>query len=302
MNGLYLTEAGLTYLSQLIDQAYQSKEDGKGLSANDFTNELKSKLDAIEAGAQVNKIEVIKINGSPVAIASKAVNIDLSSYAKKTDIAEVIRFKGEVASYSVLPSSPAEGDMYIVQAADAAHEIDAGEAVIWNGSEWVDVGGVFTVDLSDYYTKEEIEASFAAKTHTHAISDVSNLQVTLDGKATPADIEAALKDYSTTTAADSKYALKTHLHEISDVNGLQTALDGKTSPEDITEALTEYVKGSDADSKYATKSHSHGIADITDLQTSLDAKVTSTQVEEILSSSFRPMTNEEIKAAFDARK
>lgn len=42
------------------------KVTGKGLSTNDFTNELKTKLDAIETNAQKNKIEVIKDAGGQV--------------------------------------------------------------------------------------------------------------------------------------------------------------------------------------------------------------------------------------------
>ena len=38
------------------------KVEGKGLSANDFTTELKNKLNGIEAGAQVNTVTGIKGN------------------------------------------------------------------------------------------------------------------------------------------------------------------------------------------------------------------------------------------------
>lgn len=54
-------------------------EEGKGLSANDFTNELKAKLDAIEAGAQVNVIENVSMNGEALVIAEKGVNIPLAT-------------------------------------------------------------------------------------------------------------------------------------------------------------------------------------------------------------------------------
>ena len=54
-------------------------EEGKGLSSNDFTNDLKSKLDAIEAGAQVNIIENVKMNGEALSIAEKGVNIPLAT-------------------------------------------------------------------------------------------------------------------------------------------------------------------------------------------------------------------------------
>lgn len=49
---------------------------GKGLSANDFTGALMTKLEGIAAGAQVNKLESIKLNGTALAIdANKAVNV-----------------------------------------------------------------------------------------------------------------------------------------------------------------------------------------------------------------------------------
>lgn len=54
-------------------------EEGKGLSANDFTNDLKDKLDAIEAGAQVNVIENVSMNGEALVIAEKGVNIPLAT-------------------------------------------------------------------------------------------------------------------------------------------------------------------------------------------------------------------------------
>lgn len=54
-------------------------ETGKGLSTNDFTNDLKSKLDAIEGGAQANVIENVSMNGEALVIAEKGVNIPLAT-------------------------------------------------------------------------------------------------------------------------------------------------------------------------------------------------------------------------------
>ena len=50
----YLDKNGLLYLWQKIKNVFVAKESGKGLSSNDFTTELKNKLDGIAAGAQVN--------------------------------------------------------------------------------------------------------------------------------------------------------------------------------------------------------------------------------------------------------
>lgn len=53
------------------------KEEGKGLSENDFTDEDKDKLDGIEDGAQENVIEVIKRNGATLPITDKAVDVEV---------------------------------------------------------------------------------------------------------------------------------------------------------------------------------------------------------------------------------
>ena len=54
-----------------------NKETGKGLSTNDFTDTYKTKLNGIESGAQVNKIETIKVNGSTQTITNKSVDISV---------------------------------------------------------------------------------------------------------------------------------------------------------------------------------------------------------------------------------
>lgn len=61
----------------------QDKEAGKGLSTNDYTSAEKTKLSGIAANAQVNVIETVKVNGTALTPASKAVNIDLSGKVDK---------------------------------------------------------------------------------------------------------------------------------------------------------------------------------------------------------------------------
>lgn len=48
---------------------------GKGLSTNDYTTEEKTKLAGIEAGAEVNIIETVKVNGTPLTVTEKAVDV-----------------------------------------------------------------------------------------------------------------------------------------------------------------------------------------------------------------------------------
>ena len=56
-----------------------SVETGKGLSSNDYTADEKAKLEGIEAKAQVNILEVVKVNGSALPITEKAVDIPLAT-------------------------------------------------------------------------------------------------------------------------------------------------------------------------------------------------------------------------------
>lgn len=46
----------------------------------------KTKLDGVATGAQVNKIESVKVNGTALTVSDKAVDIDLSGYATKSEV------------------------------------------------------------------------------------------------------------------------------------------------------------------------------------------------------------------------
>lgn len=64
---------------------------GKGLSTNDFTDVDKQKLDAIENGAEKNKITSVNGMTGDVVIEAGGGNVDLSGYAKTSDIADFKR-------------------------------------------------------------------------------------------------------------------------------------------------------------------------------------------------------------------
>ena len=85
----YLDDNGLLYLVQKIKTwltGKVDKVDGKGLSTNDLTNDLKAKYDTAvskvdeltETGGAPNVIEIVKVNGTPLSPDSnKAVDIDV---------------------------------------------------------------------------------------------------------------------------------------------------------------------------------------------------------------------------------
>lgn len=124
-----------------------------------MSSAMLTKLNGIETSADVNVLESVSVNGSALPITSKGVNIDLSDYALKTDISAAVKYKGQVNSYSLLPSSgQSTGDMYNVVAADSTVPINAGDNVVWNGTDWDILSG--TVEFGAI-TNAQIDSLFA---------------------------------------------------------------------------------------------------------------------------------------------
>lgn len=70
--------------------------------------------------------------------------VDLSSYAKKTDIVGTYKYKGSVDTASALPTSgQTTGDVYNIVASSSYGP--AGCNVAWNGSNWDSLGGIFKI-------------------------------------------------------------------------------------------------------------------------------------------------------------
>lgn len=75
-------------------------------------------------------------------------------------------------------------------------------------------------------TRADADARYAAAAHGHAISDVTSLQTTLDGKAALSHTHSIANVTSLQATLDGKAALS-HTHAIADVTSLQAALDDK---------------------------------------------------------------------------
>lgn len=82
VQGFAMTKSELSYILGIIWDTFQKAENGKGLSANDFTTALKDKLESLPTTAQANVIEAIKLAGAALTPdANKAVDIPQMSGA-----------------------------------------------------------------------------------------------------------------------------------------------------------------------------------------------------------------------------
>lgn len=77
-----------------------------------------------------------------------------ATYAKKTDIASVYKYKGSVAAASNLPTTgQTKGDVYNIEAASSYGP--AGTNVAWDGDKWDSLGGIFEIQA---LTNAQIDA------------------------------------------------------------------------------------------------------------------------------------------------
>ena len=140
--------------------AYNANDIAKLGHLASLASKVKGELTALDEkynGVEPNKIDTVKVNGSALTPdAQKAVNIDLSDYAKKSDVAAAVKVKGSIANFAALPSNAQVGDMYNVTNAGGQDEngvpIKAGDNVVKTSTGWDNFGG--NIDLSNYVQKD----------------------------------------------------------------------------------------------------------------------------------------------------
>ena len=86
-----------------------------------------------------------------------------------------------------------------------------------------------------------LSSKYAAKSHSHAMSDVTGLQSALNGKAASSHTHAVSDVTGLQDSLDAKAALS-HTHGMSDVTGLQDALDAKADADAIPSSCVAYAE------------------------------------------------------------
>lgn len=151
------------------------KEEGKGLSENDFTNADKDKLDGVEAGAQENIIEVVKRNGAALLVVDKTVDVEVptATSALTNDSGYITNTVDSLVNYY----DRDEIDTLITTEAETrdAADLDLQEQIdaISSASDVVDVVGTYA-ELQNYDTSKlgdnDIIKVLTDETHDDAIS------------------------------------------------------------------------------------------------------------------------------------
>ena len=146
----------------------------------------KTKLDAIASGAQVNKIETVKVNGTALTPdSSKAVNVDLSAYAKSADVTKEIASAVSGVTqidYSVveaLPSTGKKGVIYLVANSGSGNNIY--DEYIYINSKFEKLGSR-EMDLSSYAKKTDIPTKVSSLTNDSGYQTAAQVTSAINAK------------------------------------------------------------------------------------------------------------------------
>lgn len=180
------------------------------------------------------KIQIVKVNGSPLSPdGSKTVNIDLSTYAIKTEVAQEIAqavsgiqgFDAQVVSS--LPGTGKKGILYLVANSGTGQNIY--DEYLWINNKFEKLG-TREIDLSAYAKKTEIPTKVSQLTNDSGfITDVPEEYVT--------ESELTEKGYQTSTQVQS--VVSTATKDMATNAGVDSKLESYAKKEDLPTAITD---------------------------------------------------------------
>lgn len=243
----FLDKNGLSYLWKNIITKFVKKEDGKGLSTNDYTTDEKTKLSSIAEGANKTTVED--------SLTSTSTDNALSAYQGKVlsdKISSITTDLEELGAGDMLKAVYDTDNNGKVDSADNADKLGGNAPAYYAKATDIPTAVSQLTNDSGYLTEHQ---SLSAYAKTADLAKVATSGSYNDLKDVPTDI-----------------APSSHSHEMSDVTGLSDALAGKSdtghkhTTSEITDFSTEMAKKADA-------SHTHKISDVNGLQTKLDNMV-----------------------------
>lgn len=153
----YLSQDGVLYLMQRIKSRFVAQEEGKGLSTNDFTDELKQKV--LDAGDSTFTGNYDDLNNKPFIPSRTSDLANDAGFQTSADVAAAIGAAGHLSRVIVTElSQPAMADEHEI------YMLQEGESGSNRYTEWMVIEGVWEqigsseVDLSGYLKVSDMVA------------------------------------------------------------------------------------------------------------------------------------------------
>lgn len=216
----------LTEFVELVKTNFASKTDlnnkvdkvgGKQLSTNDYTTAEKNKLATLEPLT----VKSVKVNGSPlVPDGSKAVNVDLSGYAVKTEVTqEIAQAVSGITGFDTkaveeLPGTGKKGILYLLSNSGSGNNVY--DEYLWLGNKYEKLG-TREINLTEYAKKTELPTKMSQLTNDSGYQTSVQVGNIVDTKIVNKVDKVSGKQLSTndyTTAEKNKLADLVKVEEI----------------------------------------------------------------------------------------
>lgn len=173
------------------------KQEGRGLSDENFTIEEKLKLEGLENYDDTEVRADVDDNKSAIETLNGDADVEGSVDNKiATALADVTSIKIEVVKE--LPEEGENGVIYFLPGSNTLEESNIYDEYVWMGGDYEKLGSATsTISLVDYYKKEQVDALVSVKADKDYVDDE------LEGKAD----KNIISDAPTADIADANYAV-----------------------------------------------------------------------------------------------
>ena len=117
------TDADKLKLNSVATDTYVTKVAGKTLSSNDFTDADKLKLNSVETDTYVTKVagKGLSANDFTDNYKSRLDGLE-TTYAKKSEVASALKYKGTITDFNSIPSDTTVGDVWNISVGGGVDE------------------------------------------------------------------------------------------------------------------------------------------------------------------------------------
>ena len=151
-------------------QAKESAANAASSASQANASDAQASASASDAASSAAKAKTSETHAAASETSAKQALAESQKIQKEveaalTKVTGFAKYAGSVDNYSDLPVSGNNvGDVWNIVNADAAHQIKAGDNVIWNGKAWDNLSGF--VDLSNYPTNEDVAKAVIDTTYS----------------------------------------------------------------------------------------------------------------------------------------
>lgn len=285
-------EESKTAAAASASNASKSEVNAKASMNSAATSATSASTSATKAATSESHAATSETNAKQALAESQKIKKEVE--AALTKVTGFAKYAGSVDNYSDLPVSGNNvGDVWNIVNANAAHQIKAGDNVIWNGKTWDNLSGF--VDLSNYPTNADVAKAVVDTTYSGGTITFIHKDGT---KST-----ATIGDTSHATQADQdgegNNIVETY-YKKADASAIHTSIQNQINAKQ--DKLT-FDESPTADSNNPVKSKGIKTAIATAVsiaKTEVEGKIP--KVDESLSStSENPVQNKVIKAELDGK-